>query len=75
MTKKEFMKKYGLNKIDYNRLLRYEEVRKEGKMNMWEYLGYMQHHEEISCEKNLSSLIPNNNFYGEFLETLKEKEK
>ena len=75
MNKQEFMERYGLNEFDYLRLLRYERNRNEGRINMSEYLSRMQWNEEVYAENDLSSLISNNNFYGEFLETLKELEK
>lgn len=74
MNKQEFMEKYGLNEFDYKRLLRYEQVRKEGKINMCSYLDNMQQNEEVYAENDLSSLILKDDFYGEFLETLHELE-
>ena len=74
MNKQEFMEKYGLNEFDYKRLLRYEQVRKEGKINMCSYLDNMQQNEEVYAENDLSSLILKDDFYGEFLETLQELE-
>ena len=39
MTKKEFMAKYNFNDLDFRNLKRYEQVRANGVMNMFEYLG------------------------------------
>jgi hypothetical protein len=74
MTKKEFMEKYEFNEFDYLRLLSYERNRNEGRINMSEYLSHMERNEEVYAENDLSSLILKNDFYSEFLETLKEKE-
>ena len=53
MIKDEFMKKYGLTEKDYRNLVRYEETRKSGVMNMFEYLYLMKRHASMVAKTNL----------------------
>ena len=68
--KNEFMKKYGLTEMDYKNLVRYEDTRKSGVMNMFEYLYLMKRH-GINGGAKLAALITEGGFYTEFLETVK----
>ncbi len=70
MTKKEFMKKYQLTKLDYRNLERYEDTRKSGVMNMFEYIHLMKKY-NANGGKRLADLITEEGFYTEFLETVK----
>ena len=71
MKKAEFMRKHELTEMDYESLLRYEEVRKSGVMNMYEYLYLMKRH-GIDGGAKLADLILEGGFYSEFLATVKE---
>lgn len=70
MKKAEFMKKHGLTEMDYENLLGYEEVRKSGVISMLEYLYLMKKHGDAGDAK-LADLILEDEFYSEFLETVK----
>ena len=70
MNKAEFIKKNGLTELDYKNLVRYENVRKSGVMNMWGYI-YLMRNNEVNGGTKLADLITGGDFYGEFLETLK----
>lgn len=74
MTKKQFLEKHELNEQDYKNLVRYEEARKTGKMNMFEYLSFMMEF-NVNGGKKLAKWILNGNNYSDFLETLEEKWK
>ena len=74
MTKEQFLEKHELNEQDYRNLIRYEEARKGGKMNMFEYINFMQEF-NINGGKKLASWILIDGNYLDFLETLKEKWK
>lgn len=68
--KDEFMKKYGLTEMDYKNLLRYENTRQSGVMNMFDYLYLMKKH-GVNGGAKLADLIMKGSFYSEFLETIK----
>lgn len=68
--KDAFMKKYGLTEMDYKNLLRYENTRQSGVMNMFEYLCLMKKH-GVNGGAKLADLILEGRFYSEFLETMK----
>lgn len=68
--KDEFMKKHGITEMDYKNLVRYEDTRKSGVMNMFEYLYLMKSH-NINGGEKLATLITEGEFYSEFLETVK----
>ena len=70
MKKAEFMRKHELTEKDYKNLLRYEEVRKSGVMNMYEYLFLMKRC-GINGGAKLADLILEGRFYSEFLSTVK----
>lgn len=72
MTKEQFLEKHEFNEQDYRNLIRYEEARKGGKMNMIEYLNFMREF-NINGGKRLARWILTTNNYFDFLETLKEK--
>ncbi len=72
MTKKEFLEKHELNDQDYRNLIRYEEARKTGKMNMFEYLNFMREF-NVNGGKRLAQWILTDDNYSDFLETLEEK--
>ncbi len=68
--KDAFMKKHGLTEMDYKNLLRDEDTRKSGVMNMFEYLYLMKRH-GVNGGVKLANLITEGGFYSEFLETVK----
>ena len=70
MTKQEFMQEHGLTEMDYKNLVRYEETRKSGVMNMYEYLFLMKKH-GVNGGAKLAALIKEERFYSEFLEIVK----
>lgn len=72
MNKEQFLEKHELNEQDYRNLIRYEEAKKGGKMNMFEYLNFMQEY-NINGGKRLARWIFTNNNYRDFLETLEVK--
>ncbi len=72
MTKKEFMKKYQLTKLDYRNLERYEETRKSGVMNMFEYLYLMKKY-NINGGYKLADWIQSGNNYEDFMRVLKNE--
>ena len=72
MTKKQFLEKHELNDQDYRNLIRYEEARKTGKMNMFEYLNFMREF-NVNGGKRLAQWILTDDNYSDFLETLEEK--
>lgn len=74
MTKQEFMAKHDFNDLDYRNLIRYEEVRRSGIFNMYEYLELMKRI-NLNGGKRLADWIEKAGNYEEFLSTLgKEKE-
>ena len=74
MTKEQFLEKHELSELDYRNLIRYEQAKKTGKMNMFEYLNFMREF-NVNGGKKLARWILTNNNYSDFLETLKEKWK
>ena len=72
MTKQEFLKKHDLTEQDYKNLIRYEELRQSGVMNMFEYIVLMRNYNVNGGEKLAKWILFDNN-YGEFLETLERK--
>lgn len=72
MKKEKFLEKHGLTEQDYKNLIRYEETRQSGGMNMFEYISFMRNF-NVNGGERLAQWILFENNYGEFLETLKEK--
>jgi hypothetical protein len=72
MTKQEFLKKHSFTELDYRNLKRYEEVRRTGKMNMFEYLNFMREF-NVNGGKKLAQWILTGDNYSDFLETLEAK--
>ncbi len=72
MEKQEFMKKHGLTEMDYKNLVRYEDTRKSGVMNMFEYLAMMEVN-NINGGKRLADWICSGTNYKEFKEVLKNE--
>lgn len=70
MTKDDFLKKHNLTEADYCNLQRFEEVRKSGIYNMYEYFGLMERNNLNGGEKMVDFIRKDDN-YGDFLETLK----
>ena len=68
-----FLKKHNLTEADYRNLQRFEEVRRSGIYNMYEYFGLMIKNNLNGGEKLVDFITKDDN-YGDFLETL-EKEK
>lgn len=66
MTKDEFLKKHDLTEADYRNLQRFEEVRKSGIYNMYEYFGMMKKNNLNGGEKMVNFIIKDEN-YGDFL--------
>lgn len=73
MTKEEFLTKYNLNDTDYRNLKRFEDVRNSGVYNMYEYFSLMIKNNLNGGQKMVDFIRENNN-YGDFLETLGEKQ-
>lgn len=69
MTKDEFLKKHNLTDLDYRNLIRYEEVRRSGVYNMYEYFGLMKKNNLNGGEKMVDFIKKDDN-YSDFLETL-----
>lgn len=69
MTKEQFLEKHKLSELDWRNLIRYEEARKTGKMNMFEYINFMQEF-NINGGKRLAQWIMVFENYKEFLEVL-----
>lgn len=69
MTKEQFLEKHELSELDYRNLIRYEEARKTGKMNMFEYLNIMREF-NANGGKRLAQWIMVFGNYKEFLEVL-----
>ena len=67
MTKEQFLEKYELNERDWRNLVRYEEVRRSGVMNMYEYLYLMKKH-NVNGGRRLADLIQSGTFYEKFLD-------
>ena len=72
MTKKEFLEKHELSELDYRNLIRYEEARKTGKMNMFEYLEFMKTY-NLNGGKKLATWISSSTNYAEFREVLENE--
>lgn len=72
MTKQEFMKKHNLTEQDWRNLLRYEQVKQSGTMNMFEYLGIMKKYNANGGTK-LAEFIMEGNNYAEFMEVLENE--
>ena len=69
MTKEQFLEKHKLSELDWRNLIRYEEARKGGKMNMFEYLNIMREF-NANGGKRLAQWITVFENYKEFLEVL-----
>ena len=69
MTKEQFLEKHELSELDFRNLIRYEEARKTGKMNMFEYINFMQEF-NVNGGKRLAQWIMVFGNYKEFLEVL-----
>jgi hypothetical protein len=69
MTKEQFLEKHKLSELDWRNLIRYEEARKTGKMNMFEYLNIMREF-NANGGKRLAQWIMVFENYKEFLEVL-----
>jgi hypothetical protein len=69
MTKEQFLEKHKLSELDWRNLIRYEEARKTGKMNMFEYLNIMRKF-NVNGGKRLAQWIMVFENYKEFLEVL-----
>lgn len=71
MEKTEFLKKHNLTEADYRNLKRFEEMRRSGIYNMYEYFEMMKEHNLNGGEKMVGFIRKGDN-YGEFLETWEE---
>lgn len=71
MNKKEFLKKNNFDNKDWQKLVRYERVRKSGIVNMFSYLGTM----EKEGDGALANWIKEHGNYGEFLEVLEKMQE
>jgi hypothetical protein len=69
MKKEQFLEKHELSELDWRNLIRYEEARKTGKMNMFEYINFMQEF-NVNGGKRLAQWIMVFENYKEFLEVL-----
>lgn len=69
MIKDEFLKKHNLTEADYRNLQRFEDVRKSGIYNMYEYFGMMKEH-NLNGGKKMVDFIRKDNNYEDFLKTL-----
>ena len=74
MTKNEFMKKHRMTAMDYKNLVRYEDTRKSGVMNMFEYIHLMKKY-NANGGKRLADWILTDDNYEEFLSTLGKEEQ
>ena len=74
MTKEQFLEKHKLSELDWRNLIRYEEARKTGKMNMFEYLNVMREF-NANGGKRLAQWIMVFENYKEFLEVLNGDEQ
>ncbi len=75
MTSKEaFMAKHDFNDLDFRNLKRYEQVRSNGEMNMFEYLGMMKAHNLNGGSKLASWILAGTN-YVEFMKVLENERK
>ena len=74
MTKEQFLEKHELNEQDYRNLIRYEEARLGGKMNMFEYINFMREF-NINGGKKLADWILSYDNYYDFLEVLNGDEQ
>lgn len=69
MTKEKLLEKHELSELDYRNLVRYEQARHSGFVNMFEYMGLMEKH-NLNGGKKLAHWIRESNNYEEFLGTL-----
>lgn len=69
ISKEDFLKKHDLTEEDYRNLKRYEQVRRSGVYNMFEYMGLMSRN-NVNGGKKLVEFIRHDNNYGDFLDTL-----
>lgn len=67
--KEQFLKKHSFTELDYRNLIRYEEVRADGEMNMFGYVWQMREY-NINGGKRLADWIVKAGNYKEFLSTL-----
>lgn len=74
MNKKEFLDKHKLFEKDWKNLVRFEEVRKSGVYNMYDWLGLMSLH-NMNGGKFLATWIMLGNNYNEFLYVLDKENK
>ena len=74
MTKEQFLEKHKLSELDWRNLIRYDEARKTGKMNMFEYLNIMREF-IANGGKRLAQWIMVFENYKEFLEVLNGDEQ
>ena len=72
MKKQEFLKKHSFTDLDYRNLIRYEEVRNDGEMNMFGYVWQMREY-NINGGKRLVDWIVKAGNYEEFMEVLKNE--
>ena len=72
MTKQEFMAKHDFNDLDFRNLKRYEQVRTNGEMNMFEYLLMMEKH-NLNGGSKLATWIISGTNYAEFREVLENE--
>lgn len=70
MNKEKMLEKHELSELDYRNLVRYEQVRRSGVINMFEYMGLMEKR-NLNGGKKLTHWIREGNNYEEFLGTLK----
>ena len=68
----EFMKKYNLDKADMKNLARYEKVRSEGSMNMYDYQATMNRYNINGGKKLLSFISEHYSDYIDYLEELED---
>lgn len=74
MTKEDFLNKHSFTEADYRNLIRFEEVRRSGIFNMYEYIELMKRN-NLNGGERLADWIVKVGNYEEFLSTLgKEKE-
>lgn len=78
MTKQVFLKKHSFSEADFNNLVRYENTRLKGKVNMFEYITLMIKF-NVNGGERLARWIQQHDNYAELQEVLevmfKEYEK
>lgn len=74
MTKEQFLEKHELSESDWNNLIRYEKTKIGGKINMFEYLNFMDEY-NINGGKRLARWIMVSENYKDFLGALEGKEE